>query len=76
MGCGRRSVNYVPTVEVQRVLDDRGRHGRWPITKLSLDHPIMCYRGNVVFFFLWTASVPAEALFLRLKPAKQRPPSP
>jgi hypothetical protein len=25
-------------------------HGPWP--KLSLDHPIMCYRGKVVFFFL------------------------
>jgi hypothetical protein len=56
-------MNSVPTVEVQRVLDDRGRNGRWRITKkLSLDHPIRCY-GIAVFFFLWTASVPAEALF-------------
>jgi hypothetical protein len=56
-------VNSVPTVEVQRVLDDRSRSPLADHQKLSLDHPIMCYRGNAVFFFLWTASVPAEALF-------------
>jgi hypothetical protein len=46
-------VNAVPTVEVQRVLDDRSRpRSLADHQKLSLDHPIMCYRGKVVFFFL------------------------
>ena len=47
-------MNVVPTVEVQRVLDDRGRHGRWPITKncrrITRSHVLHDKAGVVEFF--------------------------
>ena len=68
-------MNSVPTVEVQRVLDDRSRHGRWPITKNCgrIIRSCAIVQRSYLFFPL-DGLGPRRGLFLRLKPAKQRPP--